>query len=65
MFFLQEHSTFSVDNFRSGASLLIFDGSLNVTLPEELFNTGVTQGNLEFPLPPNSLDSRKNTKTIR
>ena len=36
-----------VDCFRRRASLLIFDGILNVTLTEELFTTGVTQGNLE------------------
>ena len=55
----------SVGCFRRGASLLIFDGILNVTLPEELFTAGVTQGNLELPLPPNSIDSHKNIKTIR
>ena len=65
VFFLQEQSTCSVDYFRKGASLLIFDRSLNVPLPEELFTTGVTQGNLELPQPPNSLDLHKNTKTIR
>ena len=42
--------------------MLIFDGILNVTLRDELFTTGVTQGNLELPLPPNSLDSHKNNK---
>ena len=42
--FLREQSTCSVDYFRTGDSLLIFDGSLNVTLPEQLFTTGVTQG---------------------
>ena len=63
--FLQEQPTCSVDCFRRGASLLIFDGILNVTVPEEIFTTGVTQGNLELVLPPNSLDSNKNTKTIR
>ena len=45
--------------------LLIFDEILNVILPEELFTTGVTQGNLELPLPPIFLASHKNTKTIR
>ena len=49
-----------VDCFRRRASLLIFEGILNVTLTEELFTTGVTQGNLELTLPPNSLDSHKN-----
>ena len=62
--FLREQSTCSIDCFRRGASLLIFDRILNVTLPEELFTTGVIQGDLEHPLPPNSLDSHKNTKTI-
>ena len=63
--FLREQSTCSVGCFRRGASLLIFDGILNVTLPEEFFTTGVTQGNLELLLPSNSLDSHKSTKTIR
>ena len=63
--FFAEHSTCSVDCFCRGASLLIFDGILNVTLSEELFTTGVTQGNLKLSLPPNSLDSHKSTKTIR
>ena len=63
--FLREQSMCSVDCFHREASLLIFDGILNVILLEELFATGVTQGNLELPLPPNSLNSHKNTKTIR
>ena len=63
--FLREQSMCSVDCFHREASLLIFDGILNVILLEELFTTAVTQGNLELPLPPNSLDSDKNTKTIR
>ena len=63
--FLQEQSTCSVDCFRRGASLLIFDGILNVTLPEEIFTTWVTQGNIKLFLPPNSLDSHKSTKAIR
>ena len=37
----------------------MFDGILNVTLSEELFTTGVTLGNLELPLLPNSLDSHQ------
>ena len=43
---------------------MMFDGILNVTLPEELFTTGFTQENLELLLPPNSLDSHqiKNSK---
>ena len=45
--------------------MLIFDKILNVILLEELFDTGVKQSNLELPLPPNSLDSHKSTKTIR
>ena len=44
---------------------MIFDRILNVILLEELFATGVTQSNLELSLPLNSLDSHKNTKTIR
>ena len=36
---------------------LMFDRILNATLSEEKFSTtGVTQGNLELPLLPNSLD---------
>ena len=42
--------------FRTGASSLMFDGILNVTLSEEVSATGVIQGNLELPLPPDSLD---------
>ena len=34
----------------------MFDGFLNVTLCEGLSTTGVTQENLELPLPPDSLD---------
>ena len=37
----------------------MFDGILNVTLSEEVSTTGVTQGNLELPLPPDSLDSHQ------
>ena len=42
--------------FRTGAPSLMFDGILNVTLSEEVSTTGVTQGNLKLPLPPDSLD---------
>ena len=42
--------------FRTGIPSLMFDGILNVTLSEEVSTTGVTQGNLELPLPPDSLD---------
>ena len=41
--------------FRTGAPSLMFDGILNVTLCEEV-STTVTQGNLELPLPLESLD---------
>ena len=41
--------------FRTGAPSLMFDGILNVTLYEEV-STTVTQGNLELPLPLDSLD---------
>ena len=38
----------------------MFDSILNATLFEEVSTTGVTQGNLELPLPPpDSLDSRQ------
>ena len=40
----------------------MFDGILNVTLSEEVSTTGVTQGNLELPLPSNSLDSHQTQK---
>ena len=42
--------------FHTGAPSLMFDGMLNVTLSEEVSTTGVTQGNLKLPLPPDSLD---------
>ena len=48
--------------FRRGAASLMFDGILNVTLSEEVSTTGVTQGNLELPLPPNSFDSHQTQK---
>ena len=36
---------------------LMFDRILNATLSEEkISTTEVTQGNLELPMPPNSLD---------
>ena len=41
---------------------LMYDRILNVTLSEELFTTGITQRNLELPLPPNSLDSHQTPK---
>ena len=34
----------------------MFDGILNVTLSEEVSTSEVTQGNLELPLSPDSLD---------
>ena len=37
----------------------MFDSILNATLFEEVSTTGVTQGNLELSLPPDSLDSRQ------
>ena len=51
--------TVNVGCFSRGASSLMFDWILNVTLPGELFTTGFTQGNLELFLPPNSLDSHQ------
>ena len=46
--------------FRRGAPLLMFDGILIVTLSEEMVSTtGVTQGNLELILRPNSPDSHQ------
>ena len=40
----------------------MFDEILNVTLSEEASTTGVTQENLELPLPSNSLDSHQTKK---
>ena len=49
----------AVGYFRGGAVSLMFDRILNVTLSEEkVSTTRVTEGNLELPLSPNSLDSQ-------
>ena len=41
----------------------MFEGVLNATLSEEkVSTTAVTQGNLELPLPPNSLDLHQTKK---
>ena len=40
----------------------MFDQIPSVILSEELFTTGVTQGNPELPLPPNYLDSHQTQK---
>ena len=48
--------------FHKGAPSLMFDGILNVTLSEEVSTTGVTHGNHELLLPPNSLDSHQTQK---
>ena len=40
----------------------MFDGILNVTLSEEVSTTGVTQGNLELLLLPDSLNSHQTQK---
>ena len=46
--------------FCRGDPSLMFYGVLNKTLPEEkVSTTGVTQGNLEILLRPNSLDSHQ------
>ena len=42
--------------FRTGAPSVMLDGILNETLPQEVSTTGVTEGNLKLPLPPDSLD---------
>ena len=48
----------AVGYFRRDASSLMFYGTLNETLSEEkVSTTGVTQGNLELLLRPNSLYS--------
>ena len=44
-----------VGHFRRRTPSLMFDRILNATLSEEKVSTTVvTQGNIEFPLPPNS-----------
>ena len=48
--------------FGRGAPSLMFDGILNVTLSVEVSTSGVIQGNLELPLPPDSLDSHQAQK---
>ena len=40
----------------------MFWGILNATLSEEVFTTGTTHKNLEFPLLPNALDSHQTQK---
>ena len=40
----------------------MFGRIANVTLSEEVSTTGTMQGNLELPLPPNSLDSHQTQK---
>ena len=47
----------AVGCFRGGAVSLMFDRILNETLSEEVSTTKVTEGNLELPLSPKSLDS--------
>ena len=48
----------AVGCFRGGAVSLMFDRILNAILSEEkVSTTRVTEGNLELPLSPNSLDS--------
>ena len=47
----------AVGCFRGGAVSLMFDRILNETLSEEVSTTKVTEGNLELPLSPNSIDS--------
>ena len=50
----------AVGCFCRGASSFMFDGILNVTLSEEKVSTaGVTQGNPELLLRPNSPDSHQ------
>ena len=50
----------AVGCFHGGAVSLMFDKILNATLSEEkVSTTRVTQGNLELPLPPNSLDTKQ------
>ena len=54
----KQYSVKVVGNFRGGAVSLMFDRILNTTLSlEKVSTTRVTEGNLELPLSPNSLDS--------
>ena len=49
--------------FRRGTSLLLFGKVLSAALSKvEVSNTCVTQGNVELPLPPISLDSHQTQK---
>ena len=56
LFCVNKQSVKSIGYFHTGVPSLMFDGILNVTLSEEVFTSEVTQGNLELPLPPDSLD---------
>ena len=56
LFCVNKQRVKAVGCFRTRPSSLMFDGILSVTLSEEVFIAGVTQGNLELPLPPDSLD---------
>ena len=51
--------------FCRGAPSLMFDEILNATLSEKLSITGVTQENLELPLPPISLDSHQTQNKMK
>ena len=48
-----------LSRFCTEAPSLMFGRILNVTFSEELSATGVTQGNFELTMPPDSLDSHQ------
>ena len=56
LFCIKKQRVKPVGCFHTGAPSLMFDGILDVTLSQEVSTTGVTQGNLKLPLPPDSLD---------
>ena len=54
------------DCFRRRAPSLMFDGILNATMSEKkVFTAGVTQENLELPLPPISLYSHQTQNKMK
>ena len=65
IFCKNSHRIKTVLCFRKGAASLMFDGVQNATLSEEnVSTTVVTQGNLELPLPLNSLDLHEKMKKM-
>ena len=56
LFCINKQRVKPVGCLRTGAPSLMFGRILNVTLSEDVSTTGFTQGNLELPLPSDSLD---------